>query len=164
MKIDLKELYPLQADLDKDIAKRHHITYKSTFHSRLLALIVELGEFANETRAFKYWSLKGPSPKKVILEEYADGLHFILSLGVIVKDKKTIYEIKKNKDYNLVTAILDAYQESLKLKDNYSRSQYEKAMSSYLNLIAYLGYKPKEVIDAYLSKLKVNYNRQENKY
>lgn len=164
MKIDLKELYPLQEDLDKDIAKRHHITYKGTFYSRLLALIVELGEFANETRAFKYWSLKGPSPKAVILEEYADGLHFILSLGISLKAKKTIYEIKKNKDYNLVTAILETYQESLKLKDNYSKAQYEKAMNSYLNLIAYLGYKPKEVVNAYLSKLKVNYNRQVNKY
>ncbi|MCQ2795554.1 MAG: dUTP diphosphatase [Bacilli bacterium] len=164
MKIDLKDLYPLQAELDKDIAKRHHITYKKTFYSRLLALIVELGEFANETRCFKYWSFKKASPKEVVLEEYADGLHFILSLGVIVKDKKTIYEIKKNKEYNLVTAILDAYQESLKLKDNYSKKQYEKAMNSYLNLIAYLGYTPKEVKDAYLSKLKVNYNRQVNRY
>lgn len=164
MKIDIAKLYPLQAGLDKDIAKRHHITYKSTFYSRLLALIVELGEFANETRAFKFWSLKGPSPKEVILEEYADGLHFILSLGLALKAQKTIYSLKKKSEYNLVNAILEAYQEALKLKDDYSLKQYEIAMNSYLNLIAYLDVKPKQVIDAYLSKLKVNFNRQENKY
>ncbi len=164
MKIDIKELYPLQEALDKDIAKRHHITYKKTFYSRLLALLVELGEFANETRCFKYWSFKKPSEKKVILEEYADGLHFILSLGIALKVNKTIYEIKVKKDYNLVTAILDCYSESLKLKDNYSTAQYIKAMNSYLNIIGYLKVRPIEVKNAYLSKLKVNYNRQETKY
>lgn len=164
MKIDLSELYPLQASLDEDIAKRHNITYEKTFHSRLLALIVELGEFANETRCFKYWSLKGPSEKNVILEEYVDGLHFILSLGIALKPRKMIYEISEKKEYNLVDAILLAYQESLKLKDNYDLAQYEKAMQSYLNLIAYLGTDSNEIIKAYRSKLNVNYERQINKY
>jgi len=164
MKIDLSKLYPLQEGLDKDIATRHNITYKSTFYSRLLALIVELGEFANETRCFKYWSLKPSSEKKVVIEEYVDGLHFILSLGVALGVRKTVYEIEKNNEYNLTQAILEAYSESLKLRDNYSLDQYEIAMSSYLNIIAYLGYEPSEVIDAYLAKLKINYVRQENKY
>lgn len=164
MNIDLSKLYPLQEGLDKDIALRHNVTYESTFHSRLLALIVELGEFANETRCFKYWSLKASSPKEVVLEEYVDGLHFLLSLGIPLKVKKTIYSIEKNNEYNLVTAILDTYLESLKLKDNYSLNQYEKAFGCYLNLIAYLDFKPEEVINAYLAKLKVNYSRQENKY
>ena len=164
MKIDLSTLYPLQAELDLDIAKRHNVTYESTFHSRLLALIVELGEFANETRCFKYWSLKGPSEKNVILEEYVDGLHFILSLGVALKAQKMIYEISAKKEYNLVNAILDAYQSAIDLKDNYSLANYEVAMSNYLNLIAYLGVTPDEVINAYRSKLLVNYERQINKY
>ena len=164
MTIDLTSLYPLQAELDKDIATRHNITYQSTFHSRLLALIVELGEFANETRCFKYWSLKGSSPKDVVLEEYVDGLHFLLSLGIALKPKKMIYEINKNKDYNLVDAILKTYQEALKLNDNYSLSQYEIAFNEYLNLIAYLSFNSDEVINAYKAKLQVNYNRQINKY
>ncbi|MCQ2753101.1 MAG: dUTP diphosphatase [Bacilli bacterium] len=164
MRIDLSKLYPLQAGLDQDIAKRHHITYQKTFYQRLLALIVELGEFANETRCFKYWSLKGPSPIKVVLEEYVDGLHFILSLGVILKPKKMVYEIKAKKGSNLTLAILSAYQEALKLKDHYSLNQYQKAMGAYLDLISYLKVTPKQVIDAYQSKLQVNYTRQINHY
>lgn len=163
-KIDISKLYPLQEGLDKDIATRHNVTYQSTFPSRLLALLVELGEFANETRCFKYWSIKGPSEKEVILEEYVDALHFLLSLGIALKANKMIYTTNKKEGYNLTTAILEAYQEAVKLKDNYCLSQYEKAFQSYFNLMEYLSITSNEVTDAYLSKLKVNYNRQVNKY
>ncbi|MCQ2792491.1 MAG: dUTP diphosphatase [Bacilli bacterium] len=164
MTVNLSKLYPLQAKLDQDIAKRHHITYQQTFYKRLLALIVELGEFANETRAFKYWSYKKSSPKNVILEEYADGLHFILSLGIYLKTKKMVYTIKEDKKIDLTKAILISYEEAIKLKDHYNQKQYEKAMNAYLNLISYLHYQPSEVIKAYLSKLEVNYSRQINHY
>lgn len=163
-KIDISKLYPLQEGLDKDIANRHNVTYQSTFPSRLLALLVELGEFANETRCFKYWSLKGSSPKEVVLEEYVDALHFLLSLGIPLKANKMIYTTTKKSDYNLTTAILETYQEAVKLKDDYSIEQYEKVFQSYFNLMEYLPITSNEVIDAYLSKLKVNYDRQINKY
>jgi len=164
MKIDIKDLYPLQKELDLDIAKRHKITYKSTFKQRLLALVVELGEFANETRCFKYWSLKKSSAKEVVLEEYVDALHFLLSLGIPLKAKKTIYNICKKKEYNLTSAVLDSYLEALKLKENYCLAQYEKAFSAYFDIMAYLNVKPSEVRNAYLTKLKVNHERQVNKY
>lgn len=163
MEIDLTELYNLQKGLDLDIANRHNVTYDSTFEKRLLSLLVELGEFANETRCFKYWSTKGPSPKDVILEEYVDGLHFILSLGVKLNPRKFIYKIEKF-DNNLTDAILRTYKESVKLKDEYTLDQYEIAFSSFLGLILYLGFTSEEVKNAYLSKLKINYNRQENNY
>ncbi|MDA6141611.1 dUTPase, partial [Escherichia coli] len=65
---------------------------------RLLAFIVELGECAQEHRGFKYWSKdQQPRTKAVrvpammeedkeyynpLLEEYVDGLHFVLELGL----------------------------------------------------------------------------------
>ena len=94
--IDLEELYNLQASLDAEIANNHHVTYESTFERRLLALIVEIGELANETRCFKYWSNKGPSAKEVVMDEFADGIHFLLSLGIPLHAKKYKYEIKKS--------------------------------------------------------------------
>ena len=44
-----------------------------------MALLVER-ELANETRSFKFWSTKGPSANEIILEEYVDSIHFLLSL------------------------------------------------------------------------------------
>ena len=77
-KINLEKLYKLQAELDDEIARNHNVSYASTHEKRLLALTVELGELANETRCFKYWSLKPASPKEIVMDEYADGIHEML--------------------------------------------------------------------------------------
>ena len=74
------ELFKMQYQLDKTINDKHNTTYETTLTKRIMAFMVELGEFANETRCFKYWSVKPSSEKEVVLEEYIDGIHFILSL------------------------------------------------------------------------------------
>ena len=161
--IDLTALFPLQAALDEEIAVAHHIDYPSTFSRRLLSLLVELGEFANETRCFKYWSLKGPSPKERILDEYADGLHFLLSLGIPlgVSEYKHYFEVKEK---DLTEALLTVYENALALRKDYSVHQYAKTFGSYLNLIPLFDYSVEEVGEAYLKKLGVNHKRQEEKY
>ena len=50
--IDLSNLYNKQAELDKRIAENHHVSYETTRERRILALLVEIGEFANATRCF----------------------------------------------------------------------------------------------------------------
>lgn len=54
---------------------------KSFLGDRILALSVEVGEFANATRCFKYWSNKPSESKERLLDEYADILHFMLSVA-----------------------------------------------------------------------------------
>lgn len=161
--IVLDDLYPLQKELDEDIAKRHNVSYESTKDKRLLALLVEFGEFANETRCFKYWSLKPMSEKEVVLDEYADGMHFFLSLGIPLGVTSLKKELVK-KDIDPATAILEVYQEAAKLHEDYSAFQYEKAFGMYLDLLPLFGFSGMEAKEAYLKKLKVNHTRQENKY
>lgn len=43
-----------------------------------LELLVELGELANETRCFKYWSTRQTGDKEKVLEEYIDCLFMAL--------------------------------------------------------------------------------------
>ena len=163
MKVNLKELYSLQAGLDQEIAEKHNVTYASTHSKRLLALIVEIGELANETRCFKYWSLKGPSPKAVVMDEFADGLHFLLSLGIPLKTTKFEYEIKKqNKELTL--QIHDVYKAAIALLDNYDLEHYVDCFQKYLNLTPDLGMSEQDIIDSYKAKLSVNYKRQETNY
>ena len=68
MLCELKEMYQKQYELDLEIAQNHHISYEETKDKRLLALLVELGEFANATRTFKFWSNKGPESKERVLD------------------------------------------------------------------------------------------------
>ena len=163
MEINLEELYKLQAGLDEDIATKHHVTYESTHSRRLLALIVELGELANETRCFKYWSNKGPSEKAVVMDEYADGLHFLLSLGIPLHARKYKYEIKGSSE-DLTLQFHHLYQAATKLLNEYTLEAYEDCFQKYLNLACDLGSTADDIIHAYKSKLAVNYHRQETNY
>ena len=161
--IELTPLFALQEALDQEIALAHDVTYETTFPRRLMALLVELGEFANETRCFKYWSVKGPSPKEVILDEYADGLHFLLSLGIPlgVSEYKHYFRVDEK---DLTQAILNVYEDALKLREEYTVENYAKAFGDYLNIIPLFDYSSEEVIEAYLKKLSTNHKRQQNHY
>ena len=161
--INIKELYSLQASLDQEIALNHHVTYESTFERRLLALIVEIGELANETRCFKYWSNKGPSPKEVVMDEFADGIHFLLSLGIPLKADKFDYEITKS-DLDLTRQIHEVYKAATLLLDHYDLEHYYDAFQKYLNLSASIGMSEEDIISSYKAKLKINHVRQETNY
>lgn len=161
--IDLTELYSLQEGLDLDIASKHNVTYETTHEKRLLALIIEIGELANETRCFKYWSNKGPSSKEVVIEEYADGLHFLLSLGIPLKTTKMVYTLEDDND-DLTRMFHKMYHKSTILVDHYDLKHYIDAFQTYLNIAKKLGFTPEDIIKAYKSKLEVNYVRQKTNY
>ena len=161
--IELEELFQAQGQLDQRIAEEHHVSYQSTRDRRIMALIVEIGELANATRCFKYWSNKGSEDKSIVLDEYADGLHFFLSLGIDIKTDKKVYHLTKHqedltKQFHLIYHNIDVFY---KKQDDKS---YIRAFQSFLNLLPLLGYRWKELKDAYYKKLQVNYDRQNNNY
>ena len=163
MAIELEELFAKQKELDATIAKNHDVSYQTTRSRRIMALIVEIGELANATRCFKYWSNKGPEDKEIILDEYADGLHFFLSLGVDIKTSKTSYNKTKH-----LSNLTDQFHEIYHRIDQFNKKQddksYIRAFQSFLNLLPLLGYRWKDLKDAYYKKLGVNYVRQETNY
>lgn len=163
--MELKELYGLQLGLDKEIMDKHPgVSYETTKEKRTLALLVELGEFANETRTFKFWSLKGPSAKEIILDEYADAIHFFLSLGLTIGIDSFSHEFGGEEFKDLTCAIMDVYQKVVDFSRNFRKEDYEIAFHAYLDLLPRLGYTGEDMLEAYKKKLHVNYVRQENKY
>lgn len=164
MAIELEELFLAQSKLDSAIAKNHNISYKTTRNKRILALLVEIGEFANATRCFKYWSNKGSDKKEIVLDEYADGLHFFLSLGVDIQSKKTKYHFTKNRCNNLTDQILLTYQRIAVFSKNQDEASYKKAFQAFLNIIPLLHVRFITIKKAYFKKLNENYKRQENNY
>ena len=162
-KFDLTDLYKKQAELDAAIAANHNITYETTRPRRILALLVEFGEFANSTRCFKYWSNKPSESRDRVLDEYADGLHFFLSLGICIGSKKNEYEIVKPKN-DLTDQFLKIYKEISEFEQNPNEDNYERAFSSFFNLLPLLNYKYKDLEEAYYKKLGTNYKRQETNY
>ncbi len=59
--MNLQRLFALQKELDLKIVSQHNLQAENLLQKKILALQVEIGELANETRCFKYWSDKEPS-------------------------------------------------------------------------------------------------------
>ena len=159
----LKEMYDKQFELDQEIASNHNITYEETKDKRLLALLVELGEFANATRTFKFWSFKPSESKERVLDEFADGLHFLLSLGLAYSFRLDSIEVEKDTD-DLTEAILSSYHYINEFNNDRCLTKYAKMFEGYLKILASLGYSWQDAHDAYFLKLQENHHRQETNY
>ncbi|WP_173915883.1 dUTP diphosphatase [Halobacillus sp. Marseille-Q1614] len=158
------EFYDMQKQLDSHIMKSQNLQGKNVVDDKILALLVEAGELANETRCFKFWSTKPSSPKEVILEEYVDGLHFILSLGL---DLGFYYEKETEETENLksaAAAFLEVYTSIEEFKQAKSEGSYVNLFQSYLKLGLSLGLKEEDLMRGYIQKNEVNFQRQEEGY
>lgn len=159
-----KELFQMQQQLDQRIEEEHHLTDQDLFSKKVMALFVELGELANETRCFKFWSSKPAKEQKVILEEYVDGLHFILSLGL---EKQLSFQgtgamLDKEEDttaqFHKVLGELHLFQQSP------TSTHYEQLFYEFLRLGKTLGFEEGEIQEAYYLKNEVNHQRQDQGY
>ncbi|WP_236620399.1 dUTP diphosphatase, partial [Geobacillus thermodenitrificans] len=102
-------MFEMQRQLDEYIEREHpRQEGEDRLSKKILALMVELGELANEWRGFKFWShdqvprtrvlvnrttddigFKNIGPEHIknpLLEEYVDGLHFLLSIGLEIAE------------------------------------------------------------------------------
>lgn len=163
----LEKLFQMQKALDAHIEEKHQLQNEDLFSRKVLALLVEIGELANETRSFKFWSVKPSSPKDVILEEFVDGVHFILSLGIEcgfdqqemnLSLGQTSSSLTVTEQFLKVFEIISFFQKSK------SKSDYLKLLDAYLELAFLLDIDSNEMEQAYFRKNEVNYQRQQNNY
>lgn len=158
-----KKLFDMQEKLDSYIKKNHGVQDTELLEKKILALLVEVGELANETRCFKFWSTKQPSEKEVILEEYVDGIHFLLSIGLEKSYFFTAIEPNNNsitltKQFNHVFALI------LTFKDNQNQDSYIEMFTEYIKLGNLLGFSSEDIYTAYIEKNDVNHQRQDSGY
>lgn len=161
--MNLEKLFTMQQALDEYIQTNKKVD-EDVFMKKGLAMLVELAELANETRCFKFWSEKGPSERSVILEEYVDSIHFLLSLGI----EKGLNDLKEwpveNVEGNLTKLFLLTNEAILAFLTNTSKSAYENIWILYGAIAAKLGFSNEDVLQAYISKNETNYERQKNGY
>ncbi|MBH0175179.1 dUTP diphosphatase [Fictibacillus sp. 23RED33] len=162
----IKELFSMQNELNMRIVKEHKLDNSSLFEQRRLAFLVELGELANETRCFKYWSKRPASEKEVILEEYVDGLHFVLSIGLDLgfKEVEITTEVdlgEKMDKIDINTLFLTLYQSGSKSLLN---EEFQSFFDTFLGLGVKFGFSFEEIEEAYFAKNRVNHERQDTGY
>lgn len=159
----LHKLFTMQRALDSYIQTNKDVK-EDVFIKKGLALLVELAELANETRCFKFWSEKGPSERSVILEEYVDSIHFLLSLGI----EKEMDDLEtwptREIQADLTQLFLQTNEAILVFLNNPSKENYARAWVLYGAIAKSLGFENEEVVEAYISKNEMNYERQKNGY
>jgi dimeric dUTPase (all-alpha-NTP-PPase superfamily) len=192
---------------------RDRINYNEPdrFNKLVLALLVELGECANEWRGFKFWSkdqmprveedvqcevCKGTGDlnyemvqedaegnggheymdcmycdcsgisevRNPLLEEYVDGLHFVLELGIERDFMHVIYDLKSLKEETIVEQFIYLTKVVSDFNEYHSIPAYLEIVESYITLGEMLGFTWAEIEQAYYAKNQINHQRQENGY
>lgn len=157
------QLYIMQEKLDSYISENHNLEGKDLFNERYLAFLVELGELANETRCFKFWSNKKRSEDEIILDEYVDGVHFLLSIGLekdlrYEGDQIVVNETNETNQFNNI------FIQATLFKQDPSEKNYNILFEEFLKLGKILGYSEEDIQAAYFKKNEVNYERQDTGY
>lgn len=156
------ELFKMQSELDSFIEKTQNVT-KDVFNEKGLALIVELAELANETRCFKFWSTKGASERSVLLEEFVDSIHFMLSLGNMKGYSLTEWpDVQEEAD--LTEQFIETTQKITHFIADSSEENYKAIWHAYGKLAYNMQFTVADIIEAYISKNEKNYERQKSGY
>jgi dimeric dUTPase (all-alpha-NTP-PPase superfamily) len=156
------------------------------FNKLILALLVELGECANEWRGFKFWSTnQSPRTRKArapymdlddadfynpLLEEFVDKLHFILELGleVGVETVEMVYFGNQFKCDSITEQFIELNRRVVELWDTGSmenkRFYWDRLFLVFAELGEMLGFTWDEIEQAYFTKNKINHVRQETGY
>jgi dimeric dUTPase (all-alpha-NTP-PPase superfamily) len=158
--MNIENLLQMQKELDIAIAK--NLGMEDVFNSveivdqRVFALKVELGEFANETGWFKYWKQSHIVKRDSTIEELADVMHFLLSVGNSRK-YNFITDISPREWNKVPVGRLFCYiMENNFEESGYWRNAFEQLICIGLNL----GFTEEEMIQAYKDKNAKNYDRQ----
>lgn len=177
--MNFTKLFEIQKNLMDRIEKEHPpLPNEDRFQKRLVGLLTEVGECANEWRGFKFWSynqLPHTSAVRVpcmmdedkefynpLLEEYVDGLHFVLEVGIILNVTFYADEIEVYKANSIEYQFLKVYREITNVWMD--EVFYLELLNAYVGLGEMLGFTWEEVEIAYLEKNKVNHQRQEQGY
>lgn len=161
----LVSLSQKQALLDTYIMENNHLVNdQKMFKKKIVAFLVELGEYANEERSFKYWSQKAPAELKIQLDEYIDGLHFLLSLGNDLHFDFQNYQFKTINTMNNVDTYLELIKDLNFFAQTPNINLYQQLLNDYLMIAHLCQYSEPVLLEAYQIKNQINFDRQNQNY
>ena len=159
----INEIREMQRELDERILNDLGIEPKDITLEKHLALKTELFELINEIESFKWW--KKNKGKEHILEEGCDVLHFLLSLA---NDNEIEFiDVDTNTDMvdmemNELLGIMDSLTLDMFIEKDYTGLNF---LLKLLSIVLHKkGYNANDLYNAYISKNKVNHERQDNNY
>ncbi len=156
--IDLNVVYSENKKLDEIFIKKYY--HDDFVKKNKLELLVEIGELANETRCFKYWSQKEVN-NDLVKEEYADciimTLCFFNYLNISLDE--VIYT---SLDEDVITIFFDIYYQASIFSKREDKTIIKDILVKLINLGYKLGFTDQEIITSCLNKIKIDKERLMN--
>ena len=155
--IDWNKVLEMQKKLDEVIYRNAGIT-RFPIKETKIALLVEIGELANEVQDFKYWKKHKNVDKEKVLEEWADCMHFAASIYNFTNNLINIEFC-----YGGIE-IIDIFKEAMRFNNSRESDEFYIIEELISYGVLNLGFTEKELFDAYCKKNKKNYKRQREGY
>ena len=160
--VELKNIYKVTKYLDEEFAS-HYTNNEEIVRKNRLELLVELGELANETRCFKYWSVKQTGEKEKVLEEYIDCLFMVLYFcnitGVSLDE-----EFPKQVDGDLIEVFIKLFKDAGSLDKEPNKDDIKRLLAELKYLAKLLGFNNEDLERATKVKSKIIEERFKTNY
>lgn len=159
--MELNSIYEINKKLDIIFNERYS-SDNFYYEKNVIALIIEISEFINETKCFKYWSIKSPK-KDYVLEELADSITMCLSFITYFKsDLNNIPSHINTK--NIFLVINEIYKDASKLIDNKDVLLIKNILSNLFYLSELLNLEKDEIYNACYKKMDIINERLNSDY
>jgi dimeric dUTPase (all-alpha-NTP-PPase superfamily) len=149
------EIYEENKKLDDLFNDKYPQMDPDIFKKNSLELMVEVGELANETRCFKYWSSKGPSAKEIVIDEYADCILMILMFCNYL-DISLDEEFEEPSSRDVIEQFIYMYDLCSKVIENYNKEYIKRILSNFIYLGKLLNFTDEDIIEGCLIKINRN--------
>lgn len=153
-------IYETNQSLDDVFIKRYATT--PDYHQKnVIELLVEIGEFVNETKCFKYWTVKSPDREKE-LEELADCITMTLLFYHLLQmplelssriDSENVYEV-----------INHLYQKGTELLEELKEDVVKDILTNLLYLGELFHFEEEEILEAISKKQEITLARLNSNY
>lgn len=160
--MNLNTLFKKQKELDEYIYERNNVTAEEVFERKIVALLVELGELANELQFFKYWKESTNIDRQRAIEEYIDVIHFAIGLAIDLGIDEYKYSEMRPRDLNKLFIGIANLATVLSIS---KEKEHAKLLIDNVITLGYqLGLTEEIILSEYDKKNKINYKRQNSNY
>ena len=128
----LKKIYERNKELDHIFMKKYEEKEPLYFEKNCIEFLVEFGEFVNETKCFKYWSIKKPKMEDVY-EELADCITMTLTMYYVL-DLEIDTLVEHHKSKNVLEVINHIYSQGSKLMTKINETLVKDILSNLFYL------------------------------
>ena len=159
--VEFKKILEVNKELDKVFDEKYS-SDKDYYNKNCIALLVELGEFINETKCFKYWSIKKSNMDNV-LEEYADCITMCLSFFTHLNVE--LDNIPNHSDINdMFILINEIFKDATLMIDCGNGELIKKIFSNLIYLGELLNLNNQDIYDACYKKMRIIEERLNSDY